>query len=580
MIETETANTFSSVNERKDLKIIFLLGAGASKPSGIPTIKSMTDEFLEHPLLDTQKKHYLENEESYRRKFYMLSLIAGKTFEKSDIEYMMSVLISLKDANDTGQLIEQKLDYYVDQLLRVIHNGRLAKKATYPKIELINDLQNKLEQFIRKKCETLQGVDYLRPLVALHEYKPMNIFTLNYDATIEIFCENQGLTYTDGVYPYWNEKDFDKKNDINLYKLHGSLYWLRTDRKIFKVPIKGLKLSQVSYLTDEPVYEMMIYPAIQKNKQLATYSWLSQKFRDELSVSELCIIIGYSFRDKDIKESISEALTLNRKLWLIIIDPNANLIKKENFHQYPEFSARIIASNTLVEESVTNRELHEQLRHLQTARRLEEEASRAQTGTKNRLDDNYWNLIIRNYLRIGHHDRIKWIVEDLLTQKFDTISGNFPNTIEGILGIQSLSYMIHYRNQNKAKFNVWKKFFIETFTAYEHSFFARHSEQMMRDENPITTNDFPSWFKPMNSSGYVDVYGLKEELEKVEEQIPKSHLHQFYKLKRTLHILEERIPTANGYQVTPPEESMQKYNKEDLGLKKWATSLAEQLSLD
>ncbi len=39
----------------RHLKTIFLLGAGASKPAGIPTIAKMTNEFTAHPLLEPKK---------------------------------------------------------------------------------------------------------------------------------------------------------------------------------------------------------------------------------------------------------------------------------------------------------------------------------------------------------------------------------------------------------------------------------------------------------------------------------------------------------------------------------------------
>jgi len=156
---------------------------------------------------------------------------------------------------------------------------------------------------------------------------------LNYDATVEIFCENRGIKYTDGFEPDWNLARFDgENNQINLFKLHGSLYWFRTkSNKTVKVPMKGLQSSLLRYLTDEEVSEMMIYPTLEKNKQSGVYSWLSQKFKDELNHSDVCVIMGYSFRDGDIKESILESLSSNHNLWLIIASPHASEYKKENF---------------------------------------------------------------------------------------------------------------------------------------------------------------------------------------------------------------------------------------------------------
>jgi hypothetical protein len=77
--------------------------------------------------------------------------------------------------------------------------------------------------------------------------------------------------------------------------LHGSLYWLKSaSGKIIRVPLKGLELSNIKYFLDESLSEMMIYPALRKEKYSEVYSWLSSKFISELNNSELCIIIGYS----------------------------------------------------------------------------------------------------------------------------------------------------------------------------------------------------------------------------------------------------------------------------------------------
>lgn len=81
-----------------------------------------------------------------------------------------------------------------------------------------------------------------------------------------------------------------------------------------KIPIKGLRTASIKYLTGESMHEMLIYPFLRKNKQLVVYSWLNQKFKDELQNSDVCVIIGYSFRDEDITESIIEALGTNQNL--------------------------------------------------------------------------------------------------------------------------------------------------------------------------------------------------------------------------------------------------------------------------
>jgi hypothetical protein len=91
----------------------------------------------------------------------------------------------------------------------------------------------------------------------------LRIFTLNYDGTIEIICEKNNVDFSDGFNQYWNPDTFENAK-VNIFKLHGSLYWFRTaSGKIIKVPVKGLPVRTLKYLSDETVSEMMIYPALQ-----------------------------------------------------------------------------------------------------------------------------------------------------------------------------------------------------------------------------------------------------------------------------------------------------------------------------
>lgn len=571
----------SNDNERRrTLKTIFLLGAGASQPAGIPTINKMTDDFIEHPLINKKTENlFLEDENAYRKKFQFLSNIANWHFKKSDIEYMMSVLVSLRENNEIGQLIKTK--YYDDfqKFKKQIRNGRVAREIKYDEVKFLTDLQNKLEQRVRDACESISTVEYLHPFVGLTDEKPIKIFTLNYDATLEILCEQKDLQYTDGVNPYWDEKHFTDNYDVHIFKLHGSLYWLRTKfGKIFKVPIKGLKLSDVRFLTDEPVSEMMIYPALQKNKQSRTYSWLSQKFRNELGSAELCVIIGYSFRDDDVKGSILESLSINQKLWLMLVNPHASKIKSEIFSTVREFSSRIVVMDTGIEDAVTNRILHTNLERLSTARRTEDIAWNVQERNQTRLDTDYWNFIIRNYLAIDHVDRVRWIIEQLSRLAFASISGTFPDTIEGIVCTKSLQYLLDYRYKDRDKFEFWSKFFVESCTCYEYVIFSKHSSEVIRNKNPVKKSELPSWFRETGGI-YVDIQRLKSEFVEVLKKNPDTKQNSIAKLVRCFDVLDERIPLEHGegYTLPTPEQTIAKYETEELGIRKFAQKIVEEL---
>ena len=119
-------------------------------------------------------------------------------------------------------------------------------------------------------------------------------------------------------------------------------------------------MNKVKYYSDDAVSEMMIYPALQKEKYSEIYSWLSQKFILTLNIARNCVIIGYSFRDKDLRENIIDALYRNSNLWLIIISPNASIRKMEYFTNI-EISSRVIVMNMDVEEVIITRQLASKL---------------------------------------------------------------------------------------------------------------------------------------------------------------------------------------------------------------------------
>jgi hypothetical protein len=161
-----------------------LLGAGASRPAGIPTIDEMTKEFLEEFPKGHIKKRILPT-------IYTIKKIAQFNFGTIDLETIMSVLVQLEDEK-YRDLLENKFPH--------------VKKMERPFLE---HFKESIQEFIRKKCENLQGVGYLWPLRAFFtDNKPLKIFTLNYDGTIEFHCEKEGIKYSDGFNSLLGYKQF------------------------------------------------------------------------------------------------------------------------------------------------------------------------------------------------------------------------------------------------------------------------------------------------------------------------------------------------------------------------------------
>lgn len=266
--------------------ILYLCGAGSSYPAHLPTMKKMTDEFYSE-VRSGERCLEIENQ---REKIEILDKIVVDLYHANDLESLMTVMIELRD--------DQK---------RILYEGK------YPEIKIIlpnsDQIQSAIQNYMRSKLDSVNSnvVDYLSPLIGLIPADhPMDIFTLNYDGIFEILAEKYDIQYTDGFSPFWNPKELESKDfRIRIFKLHGSLYWLRTESgKIIRIPIKGLQTNRVKYLSDESLSEMMIYPALQKEKYSEVYSYLSQSFITKLNTFDICVVIGYSFRDKDITQNI------------------------------------------------------------------------------------------------------------------------------------------------------------------------------------------------------------------------------------------------------------------------------------
>jgi hypothetical protein len=300
-------------------------------------------------------------------------------------------------------------------------NFRRLLITTYPNAEeianMINDIKLLINDYIRKVCENIgRTANYLWPLMGMSdEVNCLNIFTLNYDGIVETFCETNNLSYSDGFDPYWNPEHFDGK-DVKLFKLHGSLFWFKTERdKVIKIPAKGLVLTNLRYLSDESLSEMMIYPALQKKKNSEVYLWMQSKFQSELKKAKTCIAVGYSLRDEDIREVLWSFMIANPDLWLVLISPNASQHKKSYFSGNLEISSRILAIERRVEDVIEKRIIREYIDSLNCTRGHEMAHWNEQASSSIPLRQKLESRVISGYNKIGvtdpisHQDRIDWI---------------------------------------------------------------------------------------------------------------------------------------------------------------------------
>jgi hypothetical protein len=198
--------------------MILFFGAGASIPAGMNGVVGLVDEYKK----DVKSKSETD--------FKIIDKITAKLADwirdqnqnrHVDIELVLEAIERLEAREK-------------DIILKFYENGSFI----FDDFKTDRHLSEDLKLFVRKNCFISRDrVGYLKYLLDFVDtYGILDIFSTNYDNSIEQFCEEYGITLIEGFdsSSLWNAKRFtllDKENDkgIRLYKLHGSITWRQTD---------------------------------------------------------------------------------------------------------------------------------------------------------------------------------------------------------------------------------------------------------------------------------------------------------------------------------------------------------------
>lgn len=291
--------------------VVLLLGAGASKEADIPLVEQLAEGFRDS-LSDsaTLRDAY---DWLWNRLHEHPDVKAGKA--KVDIEYVLSALRELETFSSSILLP------FLDRWIK-------GKKAHDHHFEPLID---RIESYIRDSCSIDVGkLAYLRPIGSLLSISdPVDVFTLNYDCSIEAVCQELGVEYTDGFGTYWEPERFDQiKSGVRLHKLHGSLTWFATSRRptrLVKMPVR-LTGEQPTprFFTDEKVSISLLYPSLAKEQHVEPYATLIANLRSALRRADYLVCIGYSFRDSYLHDLVTDVLKENQGLVMLFVSPNAS----------------------------------------------------------------------------------------------------------------------------------------------------------------------------------------------------------------------------------------------------------------
>jgi len=320
-----------------DIDVLFL-GAGASTPFGIPTMKGMVSEF-EGTLEPGPSKQ-------------LYDLITDKlaNYKYFDLESLITVLQDIVEPSRVvGDILnDPSIHFYVDsvsvgwdQACQWVDHLAESNRG------VAGSLLTQLKEYLRRTCSVELREDelllYNRLLDTilsgrvpnfmehLQERGPKNVqlsvFTTNYDLILESYCTDRELTYSNG------ERDkyvmirsdeggqllgFPGGDTIRIRKLHGSINWYRDQKGRLRYSDTPVTVGKKSVYGDEIVEEVLLYPVRGLYAYREPFYDLFCDLKRALEIAKNCLVIGYSFRDKDIAGLFIDAAKKNHHLTLCL----------------------------------------------------------------------------------------------------------------------------------------------------------------------------------------------------------------------------------------------------------------------
>ena len=216
------------------------------------------------------------------------------------------------------------------------HDGRWFKDLNYdeelkldseietlrnPVIEWQDKFKKKIQKYLNEHLNLkAHTVKYYKGLLEkLHKADAdLKIITTNYDLLLDkaLGCDlNDGFVLHGSTTKIWKNRWENHPSKSTLVQLHGAINWLNN------MP-NNRKNRGIKKLHSIPSKPMML-PLTLKDKDYSLYPYneLFAKFKKIITDVDLCVVIGYTFRDRKILDVIREHLQSN--LHILLLDPKA-----------------------------------------------------------------------------------------------------------------------------------------------------------------------------------------------------------------------------------------------------------------
>lgn len=314
-------------------KVVFLLGAGASKDMGCKLSRDMLFSLqISIDNLSPSNTDFYDYQKAFKEiyAFILASLHYQSTLKDCTLEN--SAYLNIEDfVMVLRQLIDK--EFVVPYPLIGNWNDKIIKWEisddhifdiflSFITLQLITDWT---------KFDLLDAKKVLSPITRLLSSSStikINFFSLNYDLTFEsVFNSPYARVLDDG----FTERSVSGKNikswasdfndpasptKINLYKLHGSIDWE------YNKTSEDISIKENIVDPGEP---LIIFGSYSKMLSFDPFLYILSGFRSCLEQATVFIVIGYSFHDKYINNLLIQQLSQNTKnnipKQLFIVDP-------------------------------------------------------------------------------------------------------------------------------------------------------------------------------------------------------------------------------------------------------------------
>lgn len=280
-------------NTSKMDNLVLLLGAGASTyceiPTGVPLVNKIVKDYnISNEFYEGLRKH----------------------FKKQKLD---------PDFEDFLIFLDLMNQLQIDVLLSMVGEFWPKDVTSFPNIQ--NQSRNLREELLKGVREVCLGFDInkalkqYRSLFEIEEKITLQIFTTNYDPVIEEVLNKMRKEYSTNfkesrlgrktVFHWDSTCEVLKKTNIQVAKLHGSVYWYQDE-----VTEDVEEISHPTTHSSERhlVKHLMITPTVFKDIYQQPYYTLYDLFQETLKQSKFLAIVGHSLRDEWLHGAITEHL--------------------------------------------------------------------------------------------------------------------------------------------------------------------------------------------------------------------------------------------------------------------------------